>query len=75
MSQPLRQHENVLKRRTTMMKIKSPIKYDTTNVVNVSKIQSSQQHIQILSKGLKFVSIPRSINTLTDIVNCEKSLF
>jgi sporulation protein YlmC with PRC-barrel domain len=42
----------------------------------MSKIQlSEQQHIQLLSKGLKFVPTPRSINTVNNIFNCEKSLF
>jgi hypothetical protein len=45
-------------------------------LVNMSKIQrSDQQHIQVLSKGLRFLPTPRSINTVNNIVNCEKSLF
>ncbi|CAF5130122.1 unnamed protein product, partial [Rotaria sp. Silwood1] len=41
----------------------------------MSKIQLSPQHIQVLSKVLKFVPTPTSINTVNTIVNCEKSLF
>jgi hypothetical protein len=48
---------------------------DTTNVINMSKIQLSQEHLKILSKGLKFVPTPRTINTITTIVNCERSLY
>ncbi len=45
-------------------------------LVNMSKIQlNEQQHIQVLWKGLKFLPTPRSINTVNNIVNCEKSLF
>ncbi|CAF5049984.1 unnamed protein product, partial [Rotaria sp. Silwood1] len=32
-------------------------------------------HLNVLSKGLKFVPTPRAINTVTTIVNCEKALF
>jgi hypothetical protein len=42
----------------------------------MSKIQrSEQQHIQVLSKGFRFLPTIRSINTVNNIVNCEKSLF
>ncbi|CAF3942210.1 unnamed protein product, partial [Rotaria sp. Silwood1] len=58
-----------------MTKTKSQIKYDTTNVVNISKIQLNQQHLQVLSKGLKFIPTPKSINIVTNIVNCKKSLY
>ncbi|CAF3946895.1 unnamed protein product [Rotaria sp. Silwood1] len=58
-----------------MTKTKSQIKYDTKNVVNMSKIQLNQQHLQVLSKGLKFIPTPKSINIVTNIVNCKKSLY
>ena len=48
---------------------------DTTNVINMSKVHLSQQHLNVLSKGLKFVPTPTAINTVTTIVNCEKSLY
>ncbi len=67
-----KQESNELKERATT----SQIKYDTTNVVKMSKIQLSQQeHIQVLSKGFKFVPTSRSINTVNNIVNCEKPSF
>jgi hypothetical protein len=71
-----KQESNELKERATKTKTTSQIKYDTTNVVKMSKIQLSQQeHIQVLSKGFKFVPTSRSINTVNNIVNCEKPSF
>jgi hypothetical protein len=48
---------------------------DSTNVINMSKISLTEQHLKVLSKGLKFVPTPKTINTVSTIVNCEKSLF
>ncbi len=45
-------------------------------LVNMSKIQrSEQQYIQVLSKGFRVLPTPRSINTVNNIVKCEKTLF
>ncbi|CAF4298905.1 unnamed protein product, partial [Rotaria sordida] len=53
----------------------SKITYDISNVINISKIHLSQEQLKVISKGLKFVPTPTSINTITTVVNCEKSLF
>ena len=45
-----------------------------TNVVNMSTVNLSQNHLNVLAKGLKFVPTPRNINTVTNIVNCESAL-
>ncbi|CAF1215941.1 unnamed protein product [Rotaria sordida] len=59
----------------TTKPMNSKITYDTSNVINISKIHLSQQQLKVISKGLKFVPTPTSINTITTVVNCEKSLF
>ncbi|CAF3315909.1 unnamed protein product [Rotaria socialis] len=59
----------------TTKTMNSKITYDTSNVINISKIHLSQEQLKVISKGLKFVPTPRSINTITTVVNCEKSLF
>ncbi|CAF5102325.1 unnamed protein product, partial [Rotaria magnacalcarata] len=43
----------------------SKITYDTSNVINRSKIHLSQEQLKVISKGLKFVPTQRSINTIT----------
>ena len=48
---------------------------DTSNVVNLSGINLSKKHLQALSKGLKFVPTPSSLNIVEVITNTEKSLF
>ncbi|CAF4074141.1 unnamed protein product [Rotaria sp. Silwood2] len=58
----------------TTKSINSKITYDLSNVINISKIQLGQEQLKILSKGLKFVSTPTAIDTVTTIANCEKSL-
>ncbi|CAF2981284.1 unnamed protein product [Rotaria sp. Silwood2] len=47
---------------------------DTSNVVNISKVRLNQGQLKILSKGLKFVPTPTTINTVTTIANCETVL-
>ncbi|CAF4865100.1 unnamed protein product, partial [Rotaria magnacalcarata] len=59
----------------TTKTMNSKITYDTSNVINRSKIHLSQDQLKVISKGLKFVPTQRSINTITTVVNCEKSLF
>jgi hypothetical protein len=70
-----KEERNELRQRTTITKSNPQNNYDTTNVINMSKIQLNQQQMQVLSKGLKFVPTPNSINAINNIVNCEKSLF
>ncbi|CAF1290135.1 unnamed protein product, partial [Didymodactylos carnosus] len=41
----------------------------------MSKVQLSQQHLQVLSKGLKFVPTPKAVHAATNIVKCEKALY
>ena len=50
-------------------------KYDTSNVINKSKFKLTNEQLQILSKGLKFVPTSTSLNTTEIITNTEKSLF
>ncbi|CAF4179311.1 unnamed protein product [Rotaria sp. Silwood2] len=59
----------------TTKTMNSKITYDTSNVINISKIHLSQEQLKVISKGLKFVPTPTKINTITTVVNCEKSLF
>lgn len=46
----------------------------TSNIVNMSDIQLSEIQKQVLSKGLKFVPMPRSIDVVETITNTEKSM-
>ena len=50
-------------------------KYDTSNVINKSKFDLTNEQLQILSSGLKFVPTPTLLNTTEIITNTEKSLF
>ena len=59
----------------TTKTMSSKITYDASNVINISKIHLSQEQLQVRSEGLKFVATPTTINTITTVVNCEKSLF
>ena len=35
----------------------------------------NQEQLNVISKGLKFVPTPTTINAITTVVNCEKALF
>ncbi|CAF3924984.1 unnamed protein product, partial [Rotaria sordida] len=49
-------------------------KIDTSNVVNESNVVLSDECLNVLSKGLKFIPTPLYINTVEVISNVEKSL-
>ena len=63
------------KTRNTRNMINSKTTYDTSNVINISKIHLNQKQLKLLSKGLKFVPTPTTINSIATIANREKSLF
>ncbi|CAF4045091.1 unnamed protein product [Rotaria sp. Silwood1] len=44
---------------------------NTDNVINLSNTNLNKQQLNVLSKGLKFVPTPQSINIITTITNCE----
>ena len=48
---------------------------DTSNVVNLSDVSLSPDHLQVLSKGLKFVPTPSSLNVVEMICSTEKALY
>ena len=48
---------------------------DTSNIVNLSKVKLSNRHLQALSKGLKFVPTPTSLDTIEVITNTEEALY
>ncbi|CAF1230956.1 unnamed protein product [Rotaria sordida] len=48
---------------------------DTSNVVNMSKTVLTHEQMYVLSKGLKYVPTPSSLNVIDIITNSEKSLF
>jgi hypothetical protein len=48
---------------------------DTSNVINNSSIYLNNEHLQVLSKGLKFVPTASSFNLVDIITNTEKSLY
>ena len=47
---------------------------DTSNVVNKSRFNLKTDHLKILSKGLKYVPTPMSLNVVDIITNTENSL-
>ena len=48
---------------------------DTSNVVNLSDVSLSTDHLQVLSKGIKFVPTPSSLNVIEMICSTEKALY
>ena len=48
---------------------------DTSNVVNLSDISLATDHLRVLSKGLKFVPTPSSLNVVEMICSTEKALY
>ncbi|CAF1558731.1 unnamed protein product [Didymodactylos carnosus] len=70
--QPLQQQVTTSR---TIKKINSQTMPDTTNIINMCKVQLGQQHLKVLSKELKFVLTPGAISTVTTILNCEQALY
>jgi hypothetical protein len=46
-----------------------------SNVVNISNVNLTEQQVEILEKGLKFVPTPNTINPIEYITNTEQALF
>ncbi|CAF1501420.1 unnamed protein product [Rotaria sordida] len=51
-----------------------PEKADTSNVVNLSDHNLTQDQISLLSKGLKFIPTPKQMNVINFITNTESAL-
>ena len=62
--------QQVLTERTS----RSGTNIDTSNVVNKSNTALSQSQLAVLSKGLKYVPTPKSINVVNVIANTEQAL-
>jgi len=73
MERQLRIYNNNNNNNNNNLQQQQPI--DTSNVVNLSNINLSNKHLEILSKGLKFVPTPSSLNIIEVIANTENSLY
>ncbi|CAF2990126.1 unnamed protein product [Rotaria sp. Silwood2] len=65
--------QKLLKNQSTRIKLDKDI--DTSNVINISDKILKNEHLKILSKGLKFVPTPTNLNIIDIITNAEKSLY